>query len=180
MARKMLMGLAAGACGSAALNMATNLDMAVRGRPESEVPGKIAEKLASSAGIRALSERGTAATGDERKEQEQRAAGRRGGVGALMGYLVGLGVGTAYGVIRPALRNVPIPLAGVVLGAVAMAASDVPAVGVGATDPSRWGMAGWLADLLPHLVYGLVTALAFDAFTAERAPQQRSLLARFR
>ena len=38
-----------------------------------------------------------------------------------------------------------------------MAGSDVPAVATGATDPKTWGTSGWLADIVPHAIYGLLT-----------------------
>jgi hypothetical protein len=47
-----------------------------------------------------------------------------------------------------------------------MAASDVPAVRLGVTNPKEWGLSGWVADIVPHVMYGLITAVAFDAFTA--------------
>jgi hypothetical protein len=83
-----------------------------------------------------------------------------------MGYVIGLGLGATYGAVRPSLGHFPMPLAGVTLGALAMAASDVPAIQLGVTDPKEWGTAGWLADIVPHVVYGFITAMAFDAFTA--------------
>ena len=33
------------------------------------------------------------------------------------------------------------------------------------TNPSEWGVAGWLAHIIPLYLYGLFTAIAFDAFT---------------
>jgi len=91
---------------------------------------------------------------------------RLSGLGAIMGYAVGLGIGTAYGLLRPLARGVPTPLAGIAVGLAAMAASDVPSVAVGATDPKDWGASGWAADIIPHLAYGWMTALAYDALDA--------------
>jgi hypothetical protein len=39
-----------------------------------------------------------------------------------------------------------------------MAASDLPATRLGVTSPSRWTSVDWVSDLVPHLVYGMVTA----------------------
>jgi hypothetical protein len=50
-----------------------------------------------------------------------------------------------------------------VLGAAAMAGSDVPATFLGVTDPTTWSRTAWLSDIVPHLVYGAVTAAAFRA-----------------
>jgi hypothetical protein len=44
-------GVAAGAVDTTALNVATYLDMAIRGRPSSGVPAEAAERLASRAGV---------------------------------------------------------------------------------------------------------------------------------
>jgi predicted PurR-regulated permease PerM len=30
---------------------------------------------------------------------------------------------------------------------------------LGVTDPRTWGVVGWISDLIPHLGYGIVTAL---------------------
>jgi len=88
---------------------------------------------------------------------------RRSGIGALLGYADGLGVGVAYGAVRPALRGVPVLLAALVAGAAAMALSDVAIAKSGASDPRTWEPADWVADAIPHLVYGLALALSFDA-----------------
>ncbi len=78
-----------------------------------------------------------------------------------------------YGLLYPRLRRMSLPVMGVVLGAAAMLATDAPAVGVGATRPSEWGAAGWLADIVPHLAYGVLTVLSFDAFTRPRLRARR-------
>jgi hypothetical protein len=46
-----------------------------------------------------------------------------------------------------------------------MAASDIPIAALGVSDSATWGISGWVADVVPHLAYGLVTAIAYDAFT---------------
>src|SRR5438270_564056 len=50
-------GLLAGAAGTVALNVATYMDMAVRARPSSAVPAKVAASLAEGAGIDLAAER---------------------------------------------------------------------------------------------------------------------------
>ncbi|HEY0393254.1 MAG TPA: hypothetical protein VGD01_02045 [Candidatus Elarobacter sp.] len=150
--RSVLVGTAAGAVGTAALNIATYADMASRGRPSSETPSKLVKNVASSAGIEPL------AADDETAEN------RRSGLGALLGYVNGIGVGAVYGLVRPAIRGkVPLLIAALAAGAAAMALSDVPATKTGATDPKTWGPEGWLADIVPHALYGLALAFAFDA-----------------
>jgi hypothetical protein len=152
-----LVGTAAGALGTAALNIATYADMAWRGRPASETPAKLVQNVASEAGIEPLA------------ADDEKAGNRRSGAGALLGYVNGLGVGAAYGALRPALRGLPVPVAALLLGAAAMALSDVPAAKAGATDPKTWGAQGWIADIVPHALYGLALALAYDALGGDRA-----------
>ena len=112
MLREMLLGTAAGAVGTIALDAATYADMAVRARPSSSVPAEIAGRLAEKAGLD---------LGSDEAEQN-----RKSGLGALSGYVVGLGVGTAYGLIRPHLKEVSKARAGIALGLAAMARSAVP------------------------------------------------------
>jgi hypothetical protein len=39
-----------------------------------------------------------------------------------------------------------------------MIGANAPLVRMGLTDPRKWGVSGWLSDLVPHAAYGLVTA----------------------
>jgi hypothetical protein len=138
-------GAAAGAIGTLALDVTTYADVVVRGRPPSQVPAETAGTLAEEAGVEL----------DEN---------RRRGLGALMGYATGVGVGALVGVLRPAplLRRIPTAIAAGAVGAAAMAAGDAVPVAQHVTDPAEWGTAGWLADVVPHAIYGVVTLLAFD------------------
>ncbi|HEV8192311.1 MAG TPA: hypothetical protein VGP82_12660 [Ktedonobacterales bacterium] len=72
--------------------------------------------------------------------------------------------------MRPQFKRVPLPLAAVAVGLAAMATSDVPAVSTGVTNPQTWETSGWLADLIPHLSYGLVTVAPFETY---RQPKRR-------
>ncbi len=144
MQRGISAGMAAGAVGTATLNVVTYLDMTVRGRPASEVPAQVAEALSDSAGVYLDADRSS-------------------GIGALLGYVTGLGIGAAYGLLRPHARGLPLPFAAVGLGAAAMAGSDVPATLLGVTEPGSWPASSWASDIVPHLAYGIATALAFDA-----------------
>ncbi len=150
MLREMLVGTAAGAVGTVALNVTTYADMALRARPSSSVPAEVVGKLAEKVGIDLGS--------------DDAAKNRKSGLGALQGYVVGLGLGTVYGLFRPHLNDTAIPLAGVGLGLAAMAASDVPATALGVTDPKEWSLSSWASDVVPHLAYGLVTAASYDSF----------------
>lgn len=147
----LLTGLAAGAAGTAALNVVTYLDMAVRGRASSELPAKVAGKLAEEAGVEPL-------TGETDEADNRRQAS-----GAMLGYVTGLGLGVAYGLLKMKV-NPPVAAAGVALGLGAMAASDLPATALKLTDPREWSGKAWASDVVPHLVYGLVTAAAYEGF----------------
>lgn len=150
-------GLLAGAAGTLALNGLTYLDMAVRGRPASDVPAKTAEKLASVTGF------GLATEGDRDLRQN-----RTEGLGALLGYGAGLGVAMLYAVTGSRLRRLPMPWQATILTVAAMAPGNLPAMLTGATDPREWGVEGWLADVIPHSAYGLVTAAALEWISIPR------------
>jgi hypothetical protein len=126
--------------------------MASRRRPESSVPAQVVEELTKRAG--------------DLDRQEERAPekteNRKRAFGALSGYVVGLGIGALYGVSRGWLPRPSIWLAGSALGLAAMAASDVPAIALGATNPKDWSASGWLSDLVPHLAYGLIAASTYE------------------
>ncbi|MGV9253657.1 hypothetical protein [Streptomyces sp. NPDC003697] len=142
-------GLLAGAVGTLALDLTTYGDMLVRGRGSSGVPAQVAERLADLAGV-GLGE-------DETRSHRAEAAG------AFLGYLNGLGVGAAYGLLRQRGGPLPVWVAGPLLGAAAMAGSDVPATALRVTDPSSWDATSWVSDVVPHLVYGFTTASVYRA-----------------
>ena len=144
-------GALSGAVGTLALNAATYADIAVRGRAPSTVPADTAESSARAMGI------DLSGDGDD-----QAAANRRTGIGALLGYGTGLTIGALYGAIQPAVPRLRLPVAGLVLGATAMLGANAGAVAAGTTDPRRWGLEGWLADIVPHVCFGLATVGAFD------------------
>lgn len=147
-----LSGLAAGAAGTAALNVVTYMDMAVRGRASSEMPAKVAGQLAEEAELEPL-------TGETDEADNRRQAS-----GAMLGYITGLGIGAAYGLLRRKVTP-PVGLAGVALGLGAMVAADAPATALKLTDPREWSAKAWASDIVPHLVYGLVTATAYEGFS---------------
>ncbi|WP_217251285.1 hypothetical protein [Streptomyces sp. AC602_WCS936] len=142
-------GLVAGAAGTVALNLTTYGDMLLRGRGSSDVPAQVADLLVDRAGVD---------LGDEQTRTNREQA-----VGALLGYVTGLGVGAAYGLLRRGSGPLPDWVAGPLLGAAAMAGSDVPASVLGVTDPTSWDRVSWVSDLVPHLVYGFTTATVYQA-----------------
>lgn len=150
MLRDALIGAVAGAVGTMALDIATYSDMAIRGRPASSTPQRMIATIGQKTGI------------VDSEQPPETTQNRESGLGALSGYATGLVVGTAYGLLRPSMRRVPLPVAAAGVGLVAMATSDVPMTALKVTDPRTWGAAGWLSDLIPHLIYGFVTAWVVD------------------
>jgi hypothetical protein len=144
MIRVLTRGLAAGAAGTTALNAATYLDMAMRGRPPSETPKHSVEEIAQRIDTPIPGDGGAR---DNRAE----------GLGALSGIAVGVGVGVIASVLAPLFRRLPLPLGAADVGALAMVAGDAPMVGLGLTDPKEWTAVDWASDALPHLAYGIAT-----------------------
>src|SRR5438270_9196397 len=101
-------GVVAGAMGTAALNIATYADMAIRGRPSSNAPSQMISTLANTLHLP------LSAQGDNTNDQA--AQNRESGLGALLGFVNGLGMGAAYGLLRSQLDELPVPLASVVVG----------------------------------------------------------------
>ncbi len=148
--RALLVGLAAGAAGTTALNVVTYLDVVVRARGASSTPEDTAAKLAEELGIEI--------PGDENAR-----ANRLAGLGPLIGIVAGAGVGASVGLARALGFRPPLPLAGFLAGALAMVAADAPMAVLGVSDPRTWAPADWVSDAVPHLVYGVVTAVVVAA-----------------
>lgn len=145
-------GLIAGAAGTVTLNVLTYLDMAVRARPASSLPAETVQQAADVAGA------DLAPDGDDDTEQN-----RSQGLGALLGYASGLGIGALYGAVRDRRDGMSVPVGALGLTLAAMAGANVPSVAMGVTDPREWGAQGWIGDIVPHLAYGIVTAAVYDA-----------------
>jgi xanthosine utilization system XapX-like protein len=157
MAGSTMRGLIAGATGTVALDLATYADMALRGRSSSSAPSKMIDKVTKQLHL-PLSPQGVGA-------QDETTQNRESGLGALLGYVNGLGTGILYGLLRSRFDGIPAPLAAPLVGMTAMAASDVPLVSLGVTNPKTWGLSGWLSDAIPHLIYGIVTVATYEAIT---------------
>ncbi len=156
-----ILGLAAGAAGTAALNATTYLDMALRARPPSELPEKMVAEFAKMAGVDALAKPSS--------ELSDAAKNRRMGVAALLGYTDGFGVGALFGALRPSMQDVSWFWAGIGLAAATMLMSEGLATAMEQTNPREWGVAGWLSDIVPRCLYGWVTALTFDRLKARNS-----------
>jgi hypothetical protein len=145
-------GAIAGGAGTTALNVVTYLDMTVRGRAASSVPEQMIAVTARALGADALGADDPPADVSNRRE----------GLAALAGYVTGLGSGVAAALMERPLRRLPRPVAAAVVAGAVMAVSDGSLVASGVTKPSEWGVAGWLSDIIPHLVYGYVVLAALD------------------
>src|SRR5690348_16332083 len=126
-----LAGTFAGSVGTVALDMTTYADMTIRGRPSSSAPSALVGTVAEKIGLPLSSHKNAS--------QDQTARNRKSGIGALLGYVNGLGVGALSGLLRSQFEDVPLPLAGLLVGATAMMASDVPLVALRVSDPNTWG-----------------------------------------
>jgi hypothetical protein len=144
MMRSIARGCAAGAVGTTALNTITYGDMALRGRPPSTVPEQTVDRLTARLGH--------PVTGSRETREHRLSA-----LGALSGIAVGCGVGSAVSLLRRAGVRTPVLIGGVLTGALAMAATDVPLARLDISDPRTWSASDWASDVVPHLVYGLVT-----------------------
>jgi hypothetical protein len=153
MMRQVLLGAAAGAAGTTALNAATYLDMVWRGRPASSVPEETVTRLAHATHL-------PIPGGGQTREN------RVSGLGALAGIATGVAAGAAYGLSHALGLRPPVWAGALLAGAGAMISSNAGMVAMGVTDPGSWSTADWLADLLPHAAYGVVTAATYAA--AER------------
>ena len=170
MANRIVAGAIAGASGVVALNVVSYLDMLVRGRPASSMPARAAAKLADEIGLPLDFEGINAEEGAESDEADggDVIAHREEALGGLLGILNGVAIGVLYGIVRLILPRPPTWLAGAALGSLAMAAADYPAARLGVTDPRDWSATDWVADVVPHMAYGMVTALTFEATRSNR------------
>ena len=150
-----LRGLAAGAAGTVALDAMGYLDMALRGRPASPVPGQIVDAVAERIG-RPVPGRG-------RAQESRRSA---------LAALAGLGNGLGVGVLASAARSYGVrfspPVGAVLAGATSAAATDLSIAGLGIGDPRTWTAADWTADAVPHLAYGMAVQAVLEATPTDR------------
>jgi len=152
MIRTMVAGAIAGATGELALNVVSYADMLVRARPSSTMPGKVAGRMADIAGVELAQPGERAEIAEARKEAS----------GALLGYGMAVGTAVAYAMLRRAGLRLPVPIGGVLMGGAAMAVSDSAATALGVTDPTTWGVSGWLGDIIPHVAFGIAAAATLE------------------
>lgn len=154
--RALLSGAAAGAAGTTALNAVTYLDMAVRGRPTSSTPQDTVKRLSDKAGV--------TIPGDQEAHDN-----RVDGLGPLTGLIAGVATGVLLGALRSAGFRPPLTVASVAAAAAAMVGTDGPMAALGVSDPRTWAAKDWVADIVPHIAYGAVTAALLDQLDISRS-----------
>ncbi|MEO6502601.1 MAG: hypothetical protein ABIQ09_11890 [Jatrophihabitantaceae bacterium] len=145
----LLLGAAAGAAGTTTLNAVTYLDMAIRGRPTSSTPEDSVERLST---------RLKAPIPGDGETRENRVAG----LGPLLGLAAGVGVGALLWLARSAGWRPGPGAATAAAAAGALVAGNAPMTLLGVTDPRTWSATDWIADAVPHLAYGVVTAAVLN------------------
>jgi hypothetical protein len=149
-----LLGAAAGAAGTTALNGASYIDMVVRGRPSSSTPEKTVEKL---------SEKTHVPIPGENEEEQNRVSG----LGPLTGLVAGVGTGALLGLARAAGWRPGIVVSAAAATFGAMLGGNGPMTVLGVTDPRTWSAKSWVVDIVPHVTYGAVTAAVLDRLDPE-------------
>ncbi|MET7289464.1 hypothetical protein [Streptomyces sp. NPDC005573] len=144
MIRTLLRGGVAGAAGTTVLDAVGYADMAWRGRSASGVPSRLADELTRDLG------HPVTGSGEARDN-------RLSALGALTGIGLGCAVGVSVSLLHAAGLRLPWWAGGLMTGALAMAAADVPIARLGLSDPATWSAADWTSDVVPHLLYGVVT-----------------------
>jgi RsiW-degrading membrane proteinase PrsW (M82 family) len=156
--RGAVVGAAAGAAGTTALNSVTYADMTVRARPASDTPERTVEEASKKLGV---------PVPGSPDEQKQRVAG----LGPLTGIAAGVGTGALIGAMYGLGWRPRRSLLALAAGGAAMLAGNGPMTVLGITDPRSWSATDWISDVVPHLAYGAVTAALIG--NAERSRSRR-------
>jgi uncharacterized membrane protein len=141
-------GLAAAVVGTAAMTSAQHWLNGITGGEESEAPAVVGERILGALGVKV--------------KKNQRPA-----LNTAMHALYGTSWGLPLGVLLGRGARPPGPAKGLAFGFGVWAASlaELPALGV-APPPWKQSPAALGQDLAFHLVYGVATAAAYEAFTA--------------
>ncbi|MBV8374769.1 MAG: hypothetical protein JO302_04605 [Candidatus Eremiobacteraeota bacterium] len=142
-------GMIAGAAGATALDALSYMDMLVRGRSASDVPGQTVSRLVKSIGL--------ILDGEDTVSSNRRTAS-----GALLGHADGVLAASLYALIRSAIR-VPWPVGAAFLAGITLVTGEGSAVRTGATDWSKWSLSEWVTDIVPRLAFGIVAAVVVEA-----------------
>jgi hypothetical protein len=166
LANRIVAGLVAGACGSVALTAAASIDALIRGEAPRWLPGEVGHKMADELGLPLDYDLDAAeSVAADPVDVTERISRREEALGTLLSLANRLAIGLAYGLVRKILPRPPSWLAGGVLGGVSMVAGDYSAIWTDEDSKPRRSRSDWLADVMPHAVYGVVTAVTFEATT---------------
>jgi uncharacterized membrane protein len=133
-------------------------------------PDHIQNHLISIAAIDAAADAGLKLLGRDLPGSSEQKDSRRTSLGALSGIASGLAIGVGASAARAFGVRLPGPLAAVATGAGAMAATNLPMVAAGLTDPRDWSATDWVSDAIPHLAYGIGTHAVIAATDDTPAP----------
>jgi hypothetical protein len=143
--RSVIRGAAAGAAATTALNTVTYLDMVIRARPASSTPQESVEKLSTTVGV-------------EIPGKDEERQNRVEGLAPMLGIATGVGTGVLLGAVR-ATGWRPGPLVTATAATlVAVVGANAPMTALGISDPRSWSISDWVSDVVPHVVFGAVTA----------------------
>lgn len=80
------------------------------------------------------------------------------GLGPLSGLVAGLATGALLGAARAAGWRSDLRSTTVAATLAVLVAGNGPMTVLGVTDPRTWPVSSWVADIVPHLAYAVVTA----------------------
>ncbi|MFE2477885.1 hypothetical protein [Streptomyces sp. NPDC059389] len=151
--RPILHGAVAGLAGTTALNMAGYVDVVLRGRPISDTPEITVRTLAARLRIRI--------PGDDRI-RENRVAG----LGPLIGYAVGTGMGVALS-LSQAAGWLPTKTSRYAAASLfALTVTNMPIFLLGISDPRTWTASDWVSDIIPHGLFAVVAVQVIEKLEA--------------
>ncbi|MET8330881.1 hypothetical protein [Streptomyces sp. NPDC005181] len=142
--RGLLAGAAAGAAGTTALDAVGYLDMVIRGRGESTTPEVTVERLSKTLHVP------IPGAEDVRENRVK-------GLGPLTGMAAGVGMGALLGLALSCGWRPGNAVLAATATAGALIGTNGPMTVLRVTDPRTWSRSDWVADIVPHVAYALVT-----------------------
>ncbi|WP_327420837.1 hypothetical protein OG612_35200 [Streptomyces sp. NBC_01527] len=142
--RGLLAGAAAGAAGCTVLDAVGYLDMVIRGRGASTTPEVTVARLSKTLHVRI--------PGDENTREN-----RVEGLGPLTGMAAGVGMGALLGLALSCGWRPGNAVLTATATTGALIGTNGPMTVLRVTDPRTWSRSDWVADLVPHVAYALVT-----------------------
>ncbi|MFI6761168.1 hypothetical protein ACIBF5_18725 [Micromonospora sp. NPDC050417] len=140
-------GLLAGAVGTLARELVSNLDVAVRARPLSDTHQRAVRRLAEVARLSL--------------GPEERAADRRAGLGPVLGYVNGVLTVALFATVTTWWRP-PVPVAAGIVAIGGMLVADGQLAALKVTNPRRWRAQDWFEDAVPYVAYSLTAAATLN------------------